>query len=97
MAEQVDQSIVVPGHVRHAEDELNHVVVMDTHSGTIYGLDNSAAVIWNALADSGSLAEAVAALTGRYGIDRQQAESDVRDFVAHLVAAGLLAPEVPGE
>lgn len=90
------RDLAVPGYVHHVDDDLKHVVVMNAHNGEIFGLDNSAAVMWRALAESGSQASAVAAVMARYGIDRTRAEADVRGFVESLLTAGLLVPEATG-
>jgi hypothetical protein len=97
MPEHIGQSVVIPSHVCHVEDDLKHVIVMNTQSGQIFGLDNSAAMIWATLADSGSESAAVVALTAQYGIPREHAEGDVRGFVDTLVEAGLLAHGVRNE
>ena len=83
--------VTVPGHVNHVEDDRRNVVVLNTETGQIYGLDGSAAVIWSVVAASGSEADAAVALAGRYGIPPERAAQDVRGFVDTLVAANLLA------
>lgn len=90
--------IRVPDHVHHVDDDMKHIVVMNAENGKIFGLDNSAAVMWRVLAESGSESAAAAAAAERYGIDLERAETDVRDFVDELLAAGLLVrdPESTG-
>nr|MDT0663185.1 PqqD family protein [Micromonospora sp. DSM 115978] len=90
MLEKTEHPIVVRGHVHHVEDDRKNVVVLDTETGQIFGLDNSAAVIWNAIASSGSETEAATALIDRFGIPPERAAEDVRGFVDTLVAANLL-------
>lgn len=90
MKNAAGQRLSVPEHVHHVADDLKHVVVMNSRNGQIFGLDNSAAVIWNALAESGSEPAAVAAVSERYGLEEERAAADVREFLANLVDAGLL-------
>lgn len=86
----MDESLAVPEHVQYVTDEAAQSVVMDTRSGRIFGLDNSAGVIWRALADTGSASAAAAAVTARYGLSAERAAGDVATFVDQLVSAGLL-------
>jgi hypothetical protein len=87
----VDRVLEKTEYAHHVEDDNKNVVVLNTDSGQIFGLDNSAAVIWNAIVASGSETDAVAALTDRYGISRERAADDVRRFVDTLVTANLLS------
>jgi Coenzyme PQQ synthesis protein D (PqqD) len=89
--EKTERPLVVPGHVNHVEDDRKNVVLLDTRTGQIFGLDSTAAVIWNMLVASGSEADAAAALVDRYRIPPDRAVSDVGEFVDRLVAANLLA------
>lgn len=91
MLEKTEQLVVVPGHVHHVEDGRQNVVVLNTETGKIFGLDDSAAVIWNAIAASGSERDAAAVLVTRYRLPRERAAEDVRAFVDTLIAANLLA------
>jgi Coenzyme PQQ synthesis protein D (PqqD) len=91
------RDVVVPAHVRHVDDDLKHVVVMDTQSGKIFGLDNSAALMWRALAETGSESRAAAAVVEGYGIDHGRAATDVHTFLSALLDAGLLVREGASE
>ena len=90
MPEIDDQSVAVPGHVSHVKDDRSQVVLMNTQTGEIFALTNSAAVIWDALATRGLPSAAASALTWRYGIPPERAAADVRAFVDRLMAANLL-------
>jgi PqqD family protein of HPr-rel-A system len=91
MKNAAEEQLSVPGHIHHVADDLKHVVVMNSRNGQIFGLDNSAAVIWNALAESGSESAAIAAVAERYGLEQERAAADVRGFLTDLLDAGLLA------
>jgi hypothetical protein len=96
MRNAADRPVTVPDHVHHVVDDLQHVVVMNAQNGQIFGLDNTAAVIWNVLAETGSEPAAAAALVERYEVEPDQAAADVRGLLDGLVGAGLLAREVAG-
>ena len=66
-------------------------VLLDLASGYYFGLDGVGKVIWEAVSDGKSLADAVDAIVAEYDVERSQAESDVTTFVKQLVERGLLA------
>ena len=86
----VDRVLEKTKYAHHVEDDNKNVVVLDTDSEQIFGLDDSASVIWNEVVGSGSETDVVAALIDRYGISRERAADDVRRFVDTLFTANLL-------
>ncbi|HEY6738570.1 MAG TPA: PqqD family protein [Actinopolymorphaceae bacterium] len=82
-------SVRVPDHVHHVDDSRN-VVVMNADNGRVFGLDNSGALIWRTLAETGSEDVAARAIADRYGITDDRARTDVRAFVDQLVEQELL-------
>jgi hypothetical protein len=86
----VRRSVKVADHVQYTEDDLKNVIVIDSHSGKLFGLRNTAAVMWVALAVSGVEDAAVKRITDTYRIDAARAAVDVRAFLDKLLAAGLM-------
>lgn len=89
----MSEPLAVPAHVQYVTDEVAQSVVMDTRTGRIFGLDNSAGVIWRTIAETGSASAAAAAVTARYAVPADRAAADVAAFVDTLVGAGLLSRE----
>ncbi|GAB3407591.1 PqqD family protein [Flindersiella endophytica] len=96
MKNAADHPVTVPDHIHHVADDLQHVVVMNAQNGQIFGLDNTAALIWNVLTETGSERAAAAALVERYDVEPDQAAADVRTFLDDLVGAGLLVRDLRG-
>jgi hypothetical protein len=72
---------------RLIDDEL---VAVDVEGSTYLSANPSASLLWGALADGATHIELVDRLVERYGIEQQQAESDVDAFLEDLTAKGLL-------
>jgi hypothetical protein len=66
------------------------IVALDLPADTYLGLNQSGAVLWQALAQGASADELVERLVGEYQIERSDAERDVRQFIAALQAQGVL-------
>ena len=66
------------------------VVILDLQESVYLKLNGSGRVLWEALADSRTESELVAALVGTFGIDEDRATSDVTSFVAQLRGRGLI-------
>ena len=66
-------------------------VLLDLESGMYFGLDSVGKLIWQAVSDGKSLAEAVDSIVAEYDVDEEQAQSDVIEFAGKLVERGLLA------
>jgi hypothetical protein len=72
---------------RRVEDD---VVALDLPTETYLGLNQSAAALWEVLADGASQDELIQLLIDRYAIDRLDAERDVGEFISALQARGML-------
>jgi len=66
------------------------VVIGDLQTETCYTLEGTAADIWEAVAESGSIAGAESSLYKAYDVDASQLKDDVRAFVNELLAQRLL-------
>ena len=56
-------------------------------------LNESGALLWNALKNGADLDELVSALTAEYAVDKAQARADAQEFLDKLAAAGCLEME----
>ncbi|WBB82079.1 PqqD family protein [Micromonospora sp. WMMD882] len=72
---------------RQAGDEI---VVLDHRTAVYFGLDRSAALLWQRLLAGATLDELVATLTTETRVDRQRATEDVRRFLDELADNSLL-------
>jgi len=86
----LDTHLTVPPQVmsRLVSDET---VLLDLASGMYFGLDGVGQKIWEAVTEGRSLGEAATAIVNDYEVDETQAQTDVIEFAADLVARGLLA------
>ena len=86
----LDTRLTVPPQVmsRLVGDET---VLLDLASGIYFGLDGVGQKIWEAVTEGRSLGEAATAVVNDYEVDEPQAQSDVIEFAADLLARGLLA------
>ena len=66
------------------------VVILDRREGRYLAVNPSGAVLWPALVDGTSEEVLVERLVGRYSIDRERAQTDVRAFLDWLTGHGLL-------
>jgi PqqD family protein of HPr-rel-A system len=73
---------------RQVDDEW---VVFDPAANDLHVLNLSAALIWSHLTGDCSEADIAAAVQEAFGIEPQQAESDVREALGRFRSAGLLA------
>lgn len=87
----LDAHVSISKDIYFTEDDLQHVIIMNTETGDFYGLDDSAALIWKILVSTGSMTSAVAELVETYNISEQDANEDVQIFVATLATAGLVS------
>ncbi len=72
------------------EFEDGESVLVDLDTKRYYQLNETATVIWRALADGRSRAEVVCALTSVYDVTREDAEISVDHVVEHLKAHRLV-------
>ena len=57
---------------------------------SIYALNPVAEFVWEQLDGSRSLDEIAGAVVNQFDVGKEQAQSDVREFVSELAAAGLV-------
>lgn len=76
---------------RSFEREL---ALLDPGSGRFGSLNEVAARCWE-LADGRTFGELLACLMNEFEVERTELERDVRDFLNHLDARGLLAAGAP--
>ena len=69
----------------------NQFLLMDIESGAYLELTGVGSAIWRVLEASCSEADIVEHVVGRYSVERQECERDVRAFVDKLLAALLEA------
>jgi hypothetical protein len=74
---------------REVHDEL---LVLDMATATYLTLNGSAKVLWQRLADGASVVDLADTLVDHYGIPRDRAEADARDFVETLEERSFLKP-----
>lgn len=67
------------------------IVALDGCEGEYLSVRGTGAIVWRLLAQSAKRERLVDALVERYGIDAQQAGTDVDAFVSSLAERGLLA------
>jgi len=71
-------------------------IIMNMATGHYYSLVGSGANLWRLIVDGFTLAEIAHAMAGHYGIERLQAEADVRDLVARLLTEQLIVSTSAG-
>jgi hypothetical protein len=69
------------------------VIVLDGTRSQYMVVNGSGAVLWQSLATGATRSELANVLTGRFEIDRAQAEQDVDQFVGELAGLSLLTEE----
>lgn len=74
---------------RHIRDE---VVIVDTTRNYIITLNETGSALWQLL-DGRTLAEAVAGLTQRFDVSKEQLVNDVFQFISLLAQKGLVVLE----
>ena len=64
--------------------------IVDSQRAELHELNGPAAVIWEGLASGKDEDRVVAAVTAEFEVTREEAASDVKDFLDKLAEAGLL-------
>ena len=72
------------------------VVVLNMKSGGYFELNQSGALVLDALVNGGDLANATRRLTDEYDIDEETARQDAAEILAELVSAGILRERAEG-
>lgn len=84
---------------RTSEDVISskvgdEVILLHTESDKAYGLDDTAAFVWELLNEgSKSLDQIASALTNRFDVDRKRAMSDLEALLAHFTREQLIHNE----
>ena len=68
-------------------------VLLDTATGTYFGLDAVGSQIWEVLAQRGDRREIVSALLAHFEVSEEKLAADVAEFVRVLKEAGLIVVE----
>jgi hypothetical protein len=90
-----EATLVSPGKSAvFAQLHDGEAVIVDTLTACHFGLNRTAAHLWQSLQASGQTSgvrtdDLVDGLCRRFAVDRQNAERDVREFVAQLETYGL--------
>lgn len=69
------------------------MVLLDTSTGSYFGLNPVGSAIWEGLVQGEPLAGIVAALSRRFDVDRETCERDVLRLAGELVERGLATLE----
>src|SRR6185436_7105675 len=72
---------------RPVGDEL---VLLDSRSGTYYGLDPTGVRVWQLIAEGISLGVIVETMLGEFDVTRERLEADVEALIAELEKRGLV-------
>lgn len=70
----------------------NEIVALDLNTSVYYSFNETGARIWELLAESSPLDEAVRKVLDEFDVDAKDLEKDVTDFVAELRKEQLLEP-----
>jgi hypothetical protein len=79
----------IPSHV-YVKAVGDEAVLLDTRSDAFFGLNPSAAVVWDALATGLTSTDALDALVARFAVAPETARADVDALIDQLVAHGFL-------
>lgn len=72
---------------RRVDDE---VVLLDVDTGACTTLNAVAAILWDRCDGTSSLDEMIEEIVDEFGVPREQAETDVTDFISAMLGRGLL-------
>jgi subtilisin family serine protease len=91
VASAIDRRTVVCASPDQVSCELDgEAAVLSLATGTYFGLDDTAAVVWAAIQAPAAVAAVVAAVVAAYDVPAEQAEADVIAFLGELREQGLL-------
>ena len=68
----------------------DEVAILNSETGTYFGLDAVGSRIWCLMADGTAVDEVVSTLLTEYEVDEQRARQDLRDLIDQLVARALV-------
>jgi len=66
-------------------------IIINLANGVYYSTDKVGALVWDLLQAGNRVEEVILAVTSRYDVAREQAETDVRDLVEELLQENLVA------
>jgi hypothetical protein len=66
------------------------VAILNSETGTYFGLDPVGSRIWCLMADGAPIDEVVSTLLAEYRVDEQRARDDLRELINELVARSLV-------
>ncbi len=72
-------------------------IIINLANGVYYSMDKAGALVWDLIQTGHTLEEVVVAVTGRYDVARQQAESNVLELVQELVQENLVVASENGK
>ncbi len=87
----IGQRVTPASGIKWIENELQQVIVINLETGDIYGLDESAAIAWKALMQSGLIRDAIDALVSVYDIEPEVATNDMAVFISELINNKLVS------
>jgi hypothetical protein len=71
-------------------------IIINLANGVYYSMDKAGAFVWDLLQAGHNLEKVIAAVTTRYDVSCEQAESNVRDLVEELVQENLVVSSENG-
>ena len=71
-------------------------IIINLANGVYYSIDKVGALVWDLLQAGHTLEQVIGAVTARYDVTREQAESDARELVGELVQENLVSPSENG-
>jgi len=66
------------------------VAILNSQTGTYFGLDAVGSRIWCLMADGLAIDEVVSTLLSEYGVDEQRIRNDLRELIEQLAASSLV-------
>lgn len=85
-----DSILIRTSQLPAAELGPDDTVLLDAERGVYYGLEGPARQIWEKLSEETTLDKICASLIDDYDVEREQCESDTREFLAELIENGLV-------
>ncbi|MEO1160129.1 MAG: PqqD family protein [Pseudomonadota bacterium] len=85
-----DSILIRTSQLPAAELGPDDTVLLDAERGVYYGLEGPARQIWEKLGEEVTLDDICTSLVREYDVEREQCESDTRDFIAELIENGLV-------
>jgi hypothetical protein len=87
------QRVSIPDHVLMRELD-GESVILDLASENYFGLDEIGTRLWQLLVDAQTIGGIYESFLAEYNVEPQQLQTDLQDFVNHLVEKKLLTLEL---